>query len=266
MFFPITYATNFSPFIHNRTIVEEKYIFFTGKPTPEQIQITKLSFNHYVLTINTVVNQQWKTIFQKNYDGAIEHLATGHLLRDRRQQIVIGRYSLGSSGTLHFEVFGWSNEAVKVLLSKFGPNDGYPFGKIHINNNVLYVTALTQGEIFIWDGKQFVSYPYLNNPNPVLISNNDVVIYYEIFKDGKITSSIPVNSQLTLKKGQRIFLIRGNFGPVERVLLTGDIFSFDFNIHPQILTTSKPGQGTFTIIPNLYDWQNAIEYRVEVFP
>lgn len=213
-----------------------------------------------------MVNDQWKTIFQKSYDGPVKILAAGNLLRDSRQQIVIGKNSLGSSATLRFEVLGWNNETVKTMLNEFGPNTGYPFGEIHIKNKALYLTSLTQGKIFIWNGKQFISYPFLNNPDSALISQADVVIYYEISQEGKITSSIPSNSILTLKQGQRIFLIRGNLGPVERVILTGEIFPFNFNSHPQILTTTQSGKGTFTIIPNLYDWENAIRYQVEVLP
>lgn len=245
--------------------MEEKQIFFTGKSIPEHIQVTSMH-NLSTLTIKTLVNNEWKIIFQKNYNGIIEILDIGNLLRDRRQQIVIGQYSLGSSARLRFEVLGWDNKTVKTLLNEFRPNGGYPFGEIHIKNNALYLTALTQGKIFIWNGKQFISYPFLNNPDSSLITQADVIIYYEISSEGKIISSIPPSSILTLKKGQRIFLMRGNLGPVERILLTGEVFSFDFGSHPQILTTTKSGKGTFTIIPNLYDWENAFEYQVEVLP
>jgi hypothetical protein len=262
MYFPVS---NFNDSIYNRPIEEEKRIFFIGKATRDHIQITS-AFNVYTLTIKTLVNNEWKTIFQKNYNGAVKILAIGNLLRDRRQQIVIGQYSLGSSATLQFEVLGWSNGTVKSLLSEFGPNTGYPFGEIQIKNNAVYLTSLTQGKIFIWNGKQFISYPFLNNPNSALISQSDIVIYYEISQEGKITSSIPINLVLTLKKGQRIFLIRGNLGPVERVLLDGKIFLSDFYSHPQIVTTTQSGKGAFTIIPNLYDWENAIRYQVEVLP
>ena len=255
---PLYYENPFSFAYNHRTLIEEKQIFFTGKSIPEHIQITNPSFNNYVLTINSFINNKWETVFRKNYNIPVKILAIGHLLRDKRQQIVIGNY-YGSSGTLRFEVLGWSNEKVKVLLNQFNPNEGYSFGTIDIKNNVIYVSSSTQGKIYLWEGKNFISYPYINNPDPKLIRNNDIVIYYVISKDKKVISSIPNNSKLILKQDQRIFLIRGNFGPVERVLVSGNIMDFK----DKYIYLIQAGKGIINIIPNGYDTEHSISFDVE---
>lgn len=260
MFFP---TSNFSPYIYNRLIEDEKYIFFTGKEMPDHIQINS-AFNIYTLTIKTFVNNQWKIIFEKKYKGPVKILAIGNLLRDKRQQLVIGNYSAGSASALRFEVLGWNKGMVEVLLNKLGINDSYSFGNLSIRNNALYVTASTQGEIFIWDGKQFISYPFLNNPDISLIKKSDIIISYEILPEGKIISSIPSNSLLTLKRGQRLFLIRKNLGPLEKVMFSGNIFSFDSNFPSLILEATQLGKGYLTIEPNLYNPDYLIIYQIEV--
>ncbi|QCR30353.1 hypothetical protein [Priestia megaterium] len=95
-------------------------------------------------------------------------------------------------------------------------------------------------------------------------TNADIIISYEILSGGKIISSIPSNSLLNLKKGQRIFLIRRNFGPVEKVMFSSDIFSFDFSSPSLIFTAIRLGKGYLTIEPNLYDPDNLIYYQIEV--
>ncbi|MCR8927482.1 hypothetical protein NLI92_002871 [Priestia megaterium] len=263
MFIPLSpyYENPFSFTYNYRIPIEERQIFLSGKSIPEYIQITNPSFNNYVLTINSFINNKWETIFQKNYPSPVRILAVGNLLRDKRQQIVIGNY-FGSSETLKFEVLGWNNGRVKFLLNQFIANEGFPFGTIDIKDNVIYVSSSTQGKIYLWEGEKFISYPYIDNPDPKLIRNNDIVIYYVISEDKKVISSIPNNSKLILKQDQRVFLIRGNFGPIERILISGDTLDFK----NKYIYITQVGKGIINIIPDGYDTENSISFNVEILP
>ncbi|WP_342477395.1 hypothetical protein NYE24_30565 [Paenibacillus sp. FSL H7-0350] len=228
--------------------------FFTGGTVPEQIEISN-SGNQNWLTIKA---PQGNVIFQKKYDEPVELMDIGNFLRDARQQLVIGRYS-GSGSRLEFEVLGWYQNKVYCLLNKFGADQAFMHGQIKIQNNALYVAAATQGVVYLWDGSSFVSFPYLNNPNLSLIEAGDLVIYYWFPENAKGISTIPEDSTIKVAPGTRIFLIRGNFGPIERVLLNGDIFEYQEGM----IVITKIGSGDFSVIPNYGDWTNALSFHIE---
>jgi len=100
----------------------------------------------------------------------------------------------------------------------------------------------------------------LNLDSSKILSN--IVIHYSIGEDGKIISDYENGTTITMVVGQKLILKKGESYFDDRKL-SFDSESINFYGENAIEAIAS-GTSTLTIIPNEYDWDNAVEYNIIV--
>ncbi len=247
--------------------VNSRKVFLTGKPVQEVVvtywkgfalEGEEIETGAFILQYQPEINS-WKRIYHEEEKGYtrthLKILASGKLLGDEREQVVIGHIE-GSHAFLLFYVLSFENGKIISIL-----NDVYKNGELKIKDGDLLVTSGSQGTRYHWNGSNFDESPFIDQPDINSATPSDVIVHYSI-GDNNIVSAVPENgSNIKLGIGGKIYLVRDNLGPHERILIPGNIMN---PCEDGTIKAANQGNGVLSIIPDGYDWDHALKYVVIV--
>lgn len=223
---------------------ENDDLFITGKydDTP---YIALLSYD--------LKNKKWEKIFDEHIEPyTFVNSYTNNMLNNNKENLIITTKS-GSGGYLDYKIIGYVENEFKILLER---NDIFQ-GQLRIMENQIIEKKGKQAIVFEWNGVYILGKELMIEPHTPY-SFNDKKISYLIDSEENV---IIHDSKITLKVGQKLYIIRENTGITERVLYRAEgILKFE----SEYLLASESGNTQITIVPSGYNWDKSINIDIEI--
>ena len=202
----------------------------------------------------------WKRLAQDDGYGMAEIL-TADITGDGVSEIILSS-SEGSGGFLSYWINGFIGDELQVLQQIDVDKNflGLFMGSLKATENGLLENSGERFTLYSWNGTTFIG---TRVKEPLDPTYNGHVLHYSI----QVTEQgerVVGASQVSLKVGETLRLVRDDLSDTAvRTLSYGnDVLSYFEEVYKAV----KIGETRFTIIPNGYDWELALEISVVVIP
>ncbi len=202
----------------------------------------------------------WKRLAQDDGYGMAEIL-TADITGDGVSEIILSS-SEGSGGFLSYWINGFIGDELQVLQQIDLDKNflGLFMGSLKATENGLLENSGERFTLYSWNGTTFIG---TRVKEPLDPTYNGHVLHYSI----QVTEQgerVVGASQVSLKVGETLRLVRDDLSDTAvRTLSYGnDVLSYFEEVYKAV----KIGETRFTIIPNGYDWELALEISVVVIP
>lgn len=205
----------------------------------------------HVVSFWTLADEAWE--YNGFLDVGTQYVATVLRVATRsplQEELLVWRRSGESMGSMRYDVLGHDGAGVARLLSRAGA--GLYVEPLRL---ALLENAGDQVIRFVWEGDAYVGTRVIR---PVVRRLSDHAVNYRVSREGRVLGA----HKLRVKVGDRIVVTRDDFEPVVvRLLYSGDVLEWES--HGRYRATAS-GEGRITLIPNVYDWDDALEVEVVV--
>jgi len=202
----------------------------------------------------------WKRLAQDDGYGGPEIL-TADITGDGVSEIILS-YTEGSGAFLSYWIYGFiGDELQKLKFTAF--NRGFVglfMGSLKATENGLLENSGERFTLYSWNGTTFIGTRVKEPLDPTYDGH---VLHYSI----QVTEQgerVVGASQVSMKVGETLRLVRDDLSdtPVRTLSYGNDVLSYFEEVYKAV----KIGETRFTIIPNGYDWELALEISVVVIP
>ena len=202
----------------------------------------------------------WKRLAQDDGYGMAEIL-TADITGDGVSEIILSS-SEGSGGFLSYWINGFIGDELQVLQQIDVDKNflGLFMGSLKATENGLLENSGERFTLYSWNGTTFIG---TRVKEPLDPTYNGHVLHYSI----QVTEQgerVVGASQVSMKVGETLRLVRDDLSdtPVRTLSYGNDVLSYFEEVYKAV----KIGETRFTIIPNGYDWELALEISVVVIP
>ena len=202
----------------------------------------------------------WKRLAQDDGYGMAEIL-TADITGDGVSEIILSS-SEGSGGFLSYWINGFIGDELQVLQQIDVDKSflGLFMGSLKATENGLLENSGERFTLYSWNGTTFIGTRVKQPLDPTYTGH---VLHYSI----QVTEQgerVVGASQVSMKVGETLRLVRDDLSDTAvRTLSYGnDVLSYFEEVYKAV----KIGETRFTIIPNGYDWELALEISVVVIP
>lgn len=256
-----SYATAFdyNKLFPNTRILTQQPVHFLEKDSEEYVVTgvsllkNQISSNPEkmvsVISYNKKTNQ-WVQVYKEVNPYWNPKVEVCNLLNNNLDQIIISDVQ-GSGAFLSYKILARVNNQNQIILNRKSIFQG----SYRADGREIIEKTGHQSMIIQWNGKFFNEHK-TNEEVVQPISAKDIQIQYTISYNHQVSIS---QSQITLHVGQKLQLRRMNTGGVERVLYQANK-AIDFG--RDYIVGIAPGNATITIVPDGYDWENAVKIHV----
>jgi hypothetical protein len=188
-----------------------------------------------------------------DYTGECEHSIDTGSIDAYKKKIVILSDSHGSGGFLDYKVLGYNNDSLRIYMSR----EGIYQGSVYFLGNQIIEQKGQKSIAYSYNGETFIGIPLISTPyGPLDI--NDVKLEYSIDDQNNVSCPIKVR----IKQGFRLFLVRNEGGPSEKIFYPGKVLE----IHKNYYLAKNLGNDDFIIEPSGdMDWSKSKKISVEVY-
>ena len=202
----------------------------------------------------------WKRLAQDDGYGMAEIL-TADITGDGVSEIILSEID-GSGGFLSYRIYGFIGDELQGL-KRTAVNKGFLGlfkGSLIATENGLLENSGERFTLYSWNGTTFIG---TRVKEPLDPTYNGHVLHYSI----QVTEQgerVVGASQVSMKVGETLRLVRDDLSdtPVRTLSYGNDVLSYFEEVYKAV----KIGETRFTIIPNGYDWELALEVSVVVIP
>ncbi len=180
-------------------------------------------------------------------DSSIEIII--HKVTYLKRDIFIEKTVAGSDAFMDYTVHRSIDGKRKTLLSRSGIFQG----SLIVYGDSIIEKMGHQATLFKWDGQFMLGIPL--NCEPYLPYRFERRIDFAIDSDDNIEVA---PKSITMRVGEKLFLVRNNTGVSERVLYSGDILHYEDGYFIAI----KEGAASIGIIPSGYNHEKAVQIDV----
>ncbi|QTL97827.1 TIR domain-containing protein [Iocasia frigidifontis] len=200
-----------------------------------------------------IEKKKWKKVFDKDIEPFTAINSYTNKMLDNNNDVLIITTKAGSGGFLSYTVIGYKENEFKILLQR---NNIFQ-GQLRILNNQLIEKKGKQAILFEWNGTYILGTQLITEPH-IPYSLDDKRIAYSIDKEENVLIQ---DTNVTLYRGQKLYLIRENTGVTERILYrAGGALTYE----EEYFLACKIGNTQISIIPSGYNWDKSINIEVEV--
>lgn len=178
-------------------------------------------------------------------------VSTGRVLPQEEKQVLFREWE-GSGSFLHYEVLAWNDGKAHPILMR----SQIPQGNARFYDGKVLESEYSMDTLYTWNGKKMVKEEL---PHQLPVKTNHRIEF-------SINDSYDVSlsaTSVTMKVGDTLQLRRMNRGVEERVLVSGDYFTFS---QRGVMKAKTPGKTDITIIPDGYSWNYAVHIAVTILP
>ena len=195
--------------------------------------------------------KRWRKVFQNNFER-YPQVALNNML-DTDKDVLIISSSGGSGNFMNYIVFGEIDKRIKVLLER----DTIFQGHLIIGKSQIIEKSGGQAILFRWSEDRITGTTLVSEPH-VPFSMSDVRLRYSVTTDGRVNTQ---TTNVTLPVGSKLVIIRENTGTTDRILFPG---TGVITQEGETLLASKTGESKITIVPDGYNWDEALDIDVTV--
>ena len=203
----------------------------------------------------------WKRLAQDDGYGMAEIL-TADITGDGVSEIILSS-SEGSGGFLSYRIYGFIGDELQGL-KRTAVNKGFLglfMGSLIATENGLLENSGERFTLYSWNGTTFIG---TRVKEPLDPTYNGHVLHYsiQVTEQGERVVSA---SQVSMKVGETLRLVRDDLSDTS-VRIMGSGNGVLVWVNRGEYKAVKIGETGFTIIPNGYDWELALEISVVVIP
>ncbi len=203
----------------------------------------------------------WKRLAQDDGYGMAEIL-TADITGDGVSEIILS-YREGSGGFLSYWIYGFIGDELQGL-KRTAVNKGFLGlfgGSLKATENGLLENSGERFTLYSWNGTTFIGTRVKEPLDPTYTGH---VLHYsiQVTEQGERVVSA---SQVSMKVGETLRLVRDDLSDTS-VRIMGSGNGVLVWVNRGEYKAVKIGETGFTIIPNGYDWERALEISVVVIP